>query len=99
MYLIALDMRLYSVANAMEIDRIAFLIASLPRPSSVLNCTTKNRQYKKSSCAVGFFTCRSPAAEAAGPKKERGLGVSRLGTILAPNGQALVIRHTAGDCP
>ncbi len=42
---------------------------------------------------------KGPAAEAAGPKKERGLGVSRLGTILAPNGQALVIRHTAGDCP
>ena len=46
-----------------------------------------------------FWHAKGPAAEAAGPKKERGLGVSRLGTILAPNGQALVIRHTAGDCP
>lgn len=68
MYLIALDMRLYSVANAMEIDRIAFLIASLPRPLSVLNCT-KKPAVQEIILYCRFFTCRSPAAGAAGPKE------------------------------
>lgn len=46
-----------------------------------------------------FWHAKGPAAEAAGPKKERGLGVSRLGTILAPSGQTLVIGDAAGDGP
>lgn len=98
MYLIALDMRLYSVANAMEIDRIAFLIASLPRPLSVLNCKKKTGS-TRNHLVLPVFYMQKPRSWSRGAEGERCLGGSRLGAILAPSGQALVVRHTAGDGP